>query len=189
MNIEIIAASPRKESNSFSVAQYFQQYIQQHTPYSAHIINIRNYELTPFQQTIFTTAEEALPALQTLAQHMFAADAFLIVSPEYNGSYTAPLKNLFDHFPKQYHKAFGIATVSTGALGGIRAAMQLQLLVNALFGIASPYLLVTPFVHQKFDAEGHLADKSFQPKIDEFFAEFLWLARCLYAAKEQSESN
>ncbi len=44
---------------------------------------------------------------------MFAANAFIIVTPEYNGSYTPAMKNLFDHFPKQIHKPFGIVTAST----------------------------------------------------------------------------
>ena len=69
---------------------------------------------------------------------MFEADAFILVSPEYNGSYSPAMKNLVDHFPKQHHKPFGIATASPGPLGGIRASQQMQLLVNALFGIASP---------------------------------------------------
>ena len=47
----------------------------------------------------------------------------LLVTPEYNGSYTPALKNLFDHFPKQSRKPFGIVTASPGALGGMRAGI------------------------------------------------------------------
>jgi NAD(P)H-dependent FMN reductase len=110
---------------------------------------------------------------------MFNANAFIMVSPEYNGSYTPALKILFDHFPKQSRKAFGIITASPGSLGGIRASQQMQLLINALFGIGSPYMLITPFVDKKFDEAANLIDPSFQKNIDQFVTEFLWLAESL----------
>jgi NAD(P)H-dependent FMN reductase len=99
-----------------------------------------------------------------------------LLTPEYNGSYSAPLKNLLDHFPKQHHKVFAIATASTGMLGGVRAALQLQELIFALFGIGSPYMLVTPQVDKKFDENGNLLDANFQKSIDIFIREFVWLA-------------
>ena len=76
--------------------------------------------------------------------------------------------NSFDHFPKQPHKAFAIVTASDGALGGIRASQQLQLLINALFGIGSPFMLVVPGVNKKFDEQGNLLDPHFQKNIDVF---------------------
>ena len=110
---------------------------------------------------------------------MFAADAFVLVTPEYNGSYTPALKNLLDHYPKQSRKAFGIVTASPGAMGGMRATQQLQLLVNAFFGIASPHMLIVPAVDKKFDAAGNLTDEHFKKSIDLFTREFLWLAESL----------
>jgi NAD(P)H-dependent FMN reductase len=89
------------------------------------------------------------------------------------------MKNLFDHFPKQLHKAFGIVTASTGALGGIRASQQLQLLICALFGIPSPYMLITPQVDKKFNAQGELVDQSFSNSVHNFVTQFLWLAERL----------
>jgi NAD(P)H-dependent FMN reductase len=83
---------------------------------------------------------------------------------------------VFDYFPKQSRKAFGIVTASPGGLGGIRAAMQMQQLVPALFGILSPYMLVIPAVDKKFDEQGKLIDPNFQKSIDLFLREFLWLA-------------
>ena len=107
---------------------------------------------------------------------MLNANAFILLTPEYNGSYSAALKNILDHFPKQHHKVFAIATASTGMLGGIRAALQLQELIYALFGIGSPYMLVTPQVDKKFDEEGNLLDPNFKKSIDIFINEFIWLA-------------
>jgi NAD(P)H-dependent FMN reductase len=179
MNIEIISGSPRKESVTNRVALFLQKYITEKTEHTINIIDVREWEFPILQQEVFTSVEKAPEALKPLAKRMFEANAFIMVSPEYNGSYTPALKNIFDHFPKQRHKTFGIVTASPGAMGGMRATQQMQLLINALFGIGSPYMLVTPTVDKKFDAEGNLLDASFQQSIDLFVGEFLWLAESL----------
>lgn len=179
MNIEIIAGSPRVESVSHRLALYLEKYLSDVTGHSVHLIDVRDWNLPVLQQHIFPSVEKTPDRFKPLSAHMFEANAFLLVTPEFNGSYTPALKNLFDYFPKQMHKAFGIATTSTGAFGGIRATQQLQLLVNALFGIASPQLLVTPHVDKKFDSSGNLLDPGFQKNIEVFITEFLWLAENL----------
>lgn len=175
MNIEIISASPRKQSVTHRVALFLQNYMRNKTEHSVNIIDVRDWEF-PVLQEVITTVEKAPQHLKPLAERMFKADAFIMVSPEYNGSYTSALKNLFDNFPKQSHKTFGIVTASTGALGGLRASQQMQLLINALFGVGSPYMLITPFVDKKFDKDGNLTDENFTRNIDVFVTEFLWLA-------------
>lgn len=177
MNIEIVSGSPRKNSITHRVVLYLEKYLADNTEHTINVIDVREWELNVLQQEVFRNAEGAPIHLRPLAERMFGADAFILVTPEYNGSYTPALKNLFDHFPKQTHKAFGIVTASPGALGGIRAAQQLQLLVNALFGIGSPHMLITPVVEKKFDEDGNLTDTSFQKNIDVFVSEFLWLAQ------------
>jgi NAD(P)H-dependent FMN reductase len=136
---------------------------------------MREHDLPPIQE-IFLAPHLAPEKYQDIAKRVFEANAFILVTPEYNGSYTPDLKNLLDHFPKQSHKVFGLVTASPGALGGMRAAIQLQQLVFALFGIGSPYMLITPQVDKKFDAAGNLIDPGFQKSIDVFVKEFLWLA-------------
>jgi hypothetical protein len=64
-------------------------------------------------------------------------------------------------------------------MGGLRASQQMQLLINALFGVGSPYMLITPQVDKKFDESGNLVDPGFQKNIDVFVGEFLWLAESL----------
>jgi NAD(P)H-dependent FMN reductase len=175
MRIAIISGSPRGTSITHRVALHLQQVLQNTTDHDIEIIDLREVEM-PQLQTVFTSVEATPEEYKEVARSMFAADSFILVTPEYNGSYSAALKNLLDHFPKQHHKAFAIATASPGGLGGVRAAMQLQELIYALFGIGSPYMLVTPQVDKKFDAEGNLLDESFRKAVDVFIKEFLWLA-------------
>lgn len=175
MRIEIISGSSREESVTVRIALHLQNILKENTEHTVGIIDVRDHYL-PQLDVVYSSNEKAPQEHKELASRIFNADAFILVSPEYNGSYSAAMKNLLDHFPKQHRKTFAIATASPGALGGIRAAMQLQQFVFALFGIGSPYMLVTPQVDKKFNPDGSLIDISFKKSIDTFINEFLWLA-------------
>lgn len=178
MRIEIISGSPRPNSVTHRVALHLQKLLQEKTAHKVDIIHLKDWHL-PAVQSVFVSVDHTPEEFKPLAKRMFAADAFILVSPEYNGSYSPAMKNLVDHFPKQHHKPFGIVTASPGPLGGIRASQQMQLLINALFGIASPYMLIVGGVDKKFDVEGNLVDQSFHNTVHNFTTEYLWLAENL----------
>ncbi len=178
MNLVIISGSSRKPSLTKRVADYLVSYFSKNTDHTIQFINLQETEL-PYVEMAWGSVDKAPEKYKPLAEIMFGADAFILVSPEYNGSYTAALKNLLDHFPKQHRKPFGIVTGSPGALAGIRAAHQLQLLVIGLFGIPSPYMLLVPMLDKKFDAEGNLTDPTFESSVHQFANEFLFIAERL----------
>ena len=178
MHIEIISGSPRQDSGSYRVALFLEKYLSEHTRHSVNVVDVREWNL-PLLQQVFSSVENTPAAYRPLAERIFAADAFILVSPEYNGSYSPAMQNLLDHFPKQSHKAFGIVTASPGAMGGMRASQQMLLLIPALFGVASPHMLVIPQVDKKFDMEGHLTEPAFEKPVQTFVNEFLWLAEAL----------
>lgn len=182
MKIEIVSGSPRQHSVTHRVALHLYHLLQQKTDHEVGLLEVRHYPLPPLQK-VFATVEDTPDEHKELAHRMFNADAFILVTPEYNGSYSPAMQNMFDHFPKQHHKVFGLATATPGALGGMRAAMQLQQFTMALFGIPSPYMLITPTVDKKFAADGTLIDPTFQKSIDTFVHEFLWLAEKLVDEK------
>ena len=179
MNIEIVSGSARKTSLTYRLALFLKKAIADKSGYSVNIIDVRDWEFHQTNEGVYPSVEKANEEHKPLAKRIFEADAFILVSPEYNGSYSPYLKNLFDHFPKQLHKTFAVASGSPGALGGIRASLQLQALITALFGIASPFMLITPHVEKKFNEEGELLDLAFQGSVDTFVNEFLWLAEKL----------
>lgn len=183
MNIEIVAGSPRMESVTLHIAKHLHMALKAQAPtHNIGLIDMREHAL-PFVQAVWSKADAAPAEHQELAKRMFAADAFIIVSPEYNGGYSPAMKNLFDHFPKQLKKVFAISTGSPGAMGGMRAAQQLLQLVPALFGIASPTMLIVPGMDKKFGADGNLIDESFSKNVHDFLTDFLWLAEALQATR------
>ena len=182
MRIELISGSPRQNSITHRVAIALEKILQTKTPHTIGLLNVKDIDLSPVQ-AVFTSLEDTPAQYKELAERIFKADAFILITPEYNASYSTALKNLLDHFPKQYRKVFGIVTASPGAMGGIRAAMQLQQVIYGLFGIGSPHMLIVPMVDKKFGKEGEVLDEAFQKSIDVFINEFLWLAEKLVEEK------
>lgn len=119
-------------------------------------------------------------SMKELYHKFMECDGYIFVSPEHNGSYSAALKNAVDHFPKDAYlkKPIGISTVSTGGMGGMRAALQMQLLVLALKAFPMPEMLLTPNVTSKF-SEGQLTDEGFVKTMDRYIEEYIWYANAL----------
>src|ERR1051325_8907899 len=124
MKIEIISGSGRSDSITRRVALHLVERLKKDTQHDIDLIDMSEWDL-PLLQSVFKSVDSTPGEFKELSKRMFEADAFILVSPEYNGSYSPALKNLLDHFPKQRHKPFGIVTASTGALGGVRATQQL----------------------------------------------------------------
>ncbi|WP_371917052.1 NADPH-dependent FMN reductase [Streptomyces sp. IMTB 2501] len=79
-----------------------------------------------------TPSPAAVAALRDVSPRLAAADAFVVVTPEYNHSFPASLKNLIDwHYTQWQAKPVGF--VSYGGLGGgLRAVEQLRLVFAEL---------------------------------------------------------
>jgi NAD(P)H-dependent FMN reductase len=112
-------------------------------------------------------AESGIPAgAQALKALAREADAFVIVSPEYNGSYPAVLKNALDwisrpepgdgHLEVFRGKTAAIASASPGAGGGKRVLKQLRELLEMMRMTVIPQQLSVPQSGEAFDGEGRL---------------------------------
>jgi NAD(P)H-dependent FMN reductase len=127
---------------------------------------------------------QAPEVLERLATQIRAADAFIIVSGEYNHSIPPALSNLLDHFLEEYFwRPSAIVCYSAGAFGGVRAAMQLRAMLCELGTPSIPSLLPIPRVQDAFDEEGHPRDESYNQRAARFLSELEWYSRALKTAR------
>lgn len=179
MVITIISGSQSKISITVRIAKYLLNHLKTIVPDAeVNIIETRNYNI-PLDSSSYKNDGSAPDELRSMVDTFYRTDGFILLTPEYNGSYTPAMKNLLNHFPKMHRKPCSIVSASDGALGGMRAAQQLQLLVGAHFGVLSPYMLIVPHMHTKFEEDGQLIDTGFQVAIDKFTEEFLWLLKTI----------
>ena len=118
--------------------------------------------IPPFNQDL----ESAVPEqVKDFKRKIRAADAILIVTPEYNYSIPGVLKNAIDWASRPYGdnsfegKPVAILSASTGMLGGARAQYHLRqsfVFLN-MHPVNRPEVFVT-FASQKFDEKGNLTD-------------------------------
>jgi chromate reductase len=108
-------------------------------------------------------AEVMLIDLNEFQRLVRDADAFLVASPEYNGSITAALKNAIDwasrpsgEFPRHeiFQKKFAaIMTASPGSFGGVRTLSHLRAILTSVGTFVLPTEIAVTFAEQKFDGD------------------------------------
>jgi NAD(P)H-dependent FMN reductase len=129
---------------------------------------------------------QAPEVLQQLAELYRRADAFVIVSAEYNNGIPPALKNTLDHFLEEYFwRPSAIVCYSAGRFGGVRAAMQLRMTLCELGTPSIPSLLPVPQVGQALDPDGNPREPWIDPAATRFFNELVWYAEGLRRQRAQ----
>ena len=130
-----------------------------------------------------------------LKEVLDAHPAWVICSPEYNGSYTGLLKNTIDwaSSPVAGHaewsdgtrpfagKVVGMLSASNGALGGLRSQSHLAPLLLNLECWLAPRHFALPRAASAFDGQGQLVDASQAAHVRGVVEQVLWAAERLQA--------
>ncbi|MEV0272102.1 NAD(P)H-dependent oxidoreductase [Hamadaea sp. NPDC050747] len=155
--LTVITASTRPNRVGAQVTDWFTKVARDHGGFDVHLVDLAQLDL-PF-------LDEAHPAIDGLpydneqtrrwSDLASAADAFVIVTPEYNHGYPAPLKNALDHLYREWNDK-PVAFVSYGMTsGGLRAVHQLKPVVTALRMVPVADSVVI-HLRQALDAAGRL---------------------------------
>jgi len=123
---------------------------------------------------------QAPAPLESLATLYRSADAFVVVSGEYNHSIPPALSNLLDYFIDEYlWRPSAIVCYSAGAFGGVRAAMQLRAMLCELGMPSISSLFPIPKIQDAFDDSGHPLDSTIERRFSRFASELEWYATAL----------
>ena len=159
-------------------------------------------ELSDFNIPLYNADLEAqgTPAdVIRLKEILWQHPAWIICSPEYNGSYTALLKNTIDWASspvkgnpdwqdggKSFRgKVVGMLSASPGALGGLRSQSHLApLLINAECWLA-PKAFALGSAGSAFDDNGNLIQPAHRDRVRAVVDQVLWAATRLQPAGGQ----
>lgn len=115
------------------------------------------------------------------------ADAFFIVTPEYNHSFPGSLKRMLDSELQLYnHKPVAFAGASNGNWGGVRAVESLLTAIRETGLVALSWDIYFPFVHTMFVDDGTILEEHrerYERNLGKLFDELLWMARLFKAAR------
>ena len=138
--------------------------------------------IPPFNEDLLSSPPEKVKEFK---RRIRAADAILIVSPEYNYSIPGVLKNAIDWASRPYGdnsfegKPVAVMSASTGMLGGARAQYHLRqsFVFLDMHPVNKPEVFVT-FAPQKFDDKGRLLDEKTKELIGELLRNLVdWTKR------------
>ena len=118
------------------------------------------------------------------------ADAFFIVTPEYNHSFPGTLKRMLDSELSNYiHKPVAFAGVSNGIFGGARAIESLVNTVREMGMVATFSDVYFPQVQNLFDENNKIKGEGFIRRINRAYTELIWMAEALKYGREHLKSS
>lgn len=118
------------------------------------------------------------------------ADAFFIVTPEYNHSFPASLKRMLDSESTLYvHKPVALAGVSSGQFGGVRAIQSLVPVVRELGMIATSTDIFFPKIADLIDENGQIHDVQQVERVQKAFDELIWMASALQWGRDNNHAT
>jgi len=120
VQVAVIVGSTREGRRAPLVTDWFTKAVADRVDVVLDVIDLAGFDL-PAHYT-----PNATPSLTDLRVRLAAADAFVVVTPEYNHSYPASLKHAID-FAKQEWRRKVVGFVSYGGVsGGLRAVEHLR---------------------------------------------------------------
>ncbi|GAA0413871.1 MAG: NADPH-dependent FMN reductase [Bacillota bacterium] len=159
MKIVAMVGSNRQDSYNMKLTRFLQK----------RYTNKVEIEILPIDQLPFYNQDEEFnppTIVKEIKDKILLSDGILIATPEYNGSISGMLKNALDWFSRvdqvMVKKPVMIVGASMGAMGTIRAQMQLRQILNAP-GIGALTLpgneVFIGSIQNKMDEQGNLTDE------------------------------
>lgn len=147
--LKIIIGSTRPARKGPIIADWFLKIVHQHSNFEVELLDLKEINLPLLD-------EPNHPRLQNYtklhtkewSKTIASADAFVIITPEYNYGYPATLKNALDYlFVEWGEKPMGFVSYG-GISGGTRAVQELKSPVTTLGMMPLPQAVNIPFFTQ-----------------------------------------
>jgi NAD(P)H-dependent FMN reductase len=93
---------------------------------------------------------------------------------------------LLDHFLEEWFwKPSAIVCYSAGSFGGVRAAMQLRMMLGELGTVSIPSIFPIPRVQDAFAEDGPPTDPKTRDRVQKFLDELEWYGHALREARNR----
>ncbi|MFE7442858.1 NADPH-dependent FMN reductase [Streptomyces chartreusis] len=193
LKLAVILGSVREGRFGEVVTHWFAGLAKEHSAFDVEVIDLSGTELPlslPATPPAMATEEVRPAEMLPLSAKLAAADAFVVVTPEYNHSFPASLKALIDwHFTEWQAKPVGF--VSYGAQsGGLRAVEQLRQVFAEMHAVTIRDGLAFPFYWEAFGEDGAPRDaEGTNGALKVMLDELAWWGNALHEARAKSPYN
>ena len=177
LRILVVAASARTGSLNAKLAQLAAEVIVQRGAI-AEFRSISEFDCPSFNQDI--EKESGIPSgAEQLRKSILENDAFIIASPEYNGSMPGNLKNIIDWVSRFRPQPFNerhalLVSASPSMAGGNRGLWSLRIPLEHLGTRVYPDMFSLAMAHQAFTPDNQISNevlaKRFEANLDAFMS-------------------
>jgi NAD(P)H-dependent FMN reductase len=183
--IAVLAGTVREGRRSINAAKYVAEFGRQLPDVEIVFVDPRDLNLPG-------DGDDPAKRDPTYAAVTERADAFYIVTPEYNHSLPSSLKRMLDsEFGNYFHKPVAFGGVSNGNWGGVRVCEALLPVVHTMGMAVIKTELYFPRVQDIFDEDGSMKpeyQERYQQNLAKAYEELLWYARLLKRGRPQAET-
>ncbi|MDE1765623.1 MAG: NAD(P)H-dependent oxidoreductase [Thaumarchaeota archaeon] len=171
--IALFVGSVRQDRHGIKVARWMSNKLEKRG-HDVYFIDPLELQL-PMLDRMYKEMTNPPEKLRDLREKIKNADGYLPVTPEYNHSTSAALKNTLDYFLEEYFfKPSAIVSYSVGQFGGINAAQHLRQIFAELGAPSISSSLQISRVQETFDNDGKLLATDYDKKANRFLDEFEW---------------
>ena len=194
VKLGIIIGTTRQNRQSTKQASWVVNTAQQLEDAEVTVIDLADYPMPFFDEPIsprYNPERTPAPEVQKFLDVMAAQDAYIFVTPEYNHSIPAVLKNAFDYLTWEMSRK-PAAIVSHGTVGGARAAMHLKEVISEGQAVPIPKFVAFAHMSDAIDEEGNLSEElkqnpyGPQGALQGLLEELVWYGEALKSAREDT---
>ena len=191
LNLKIIIGSTRPGRAADLVVPWISGAAREHGAFDVDVLDLRDWQLPIFGETFATLGDPADPAFSVPRVRQWndtigAGDAYLFVTPEYNHSVPAVLKNAIDSVFATFafrNKPAAFLAYSGGIGGGIRAVEHLAHVAIEAELVPLRNAVVIPYVSGAFGPDGSPADDRTHAAAKNMLDDLAWWAAVLRRAR------
>lgn len=181
LTIAVLAGTTRKQRRSINAAHFIANYIKKRESIEVIFVD-------PTELTFAGDGNDPEGKDPRYTEITAKADAFFVVTPEYNHSFPGSLKRMLDSELKNYnHKPVAFAGVSDGNWGGTRAIESLVPAVRETGLVVMSFDIYFPYVQNIFDEQTGAIQPNYQERYEaslgKLLDELVWFANILKTAR------
>ncbi|QKV97002.1 NAD(P)H-dependent oxidoreductase [Streptomyces sp. NA02950] len=176
--LAVVIGSVRQGRIGPGVASWFAQEARKHGHFAIDVIDLAEARLPEL------LTDEPPTEVRALAPRLAAADAFVLVTPEYNRSFPASLKTAIDWYVEEW-QAKPVGLVSYGGIGaGIRSSEALRPVLTELHAVVVRDAINIRNVWEDMDDSGTLrAPAELDAAAKVLLDQLAWWGTALHDAK------
>ncbi|HEY5854470.1 MAG TPA: NAD(P)H-dependent oxidoreductase [Aldersonia sp.] len=175
LTLEVIVASVRPQRFAPVVADWFLRQVSGRLEFDVAVLDLLDLGLpTDLTETDATVS---------FRDRVAAADAFVVVTSEYNHGYPASVKTAFDVVKEEWRtKPVGFVSYG-GRSGGLRATEQLRQVVIEVHMVPVREQVSLPEARKRFDAAGETDDAAAIDAAARMLDQLAWWGHATRAAR------